>query len=217
MKMPFVLRIVLGLIFSLLVTVSYAAESDDLDAMLNAVRNMQADFTQTIFDNKGKAVQQSFGSMAFQRPGQFRWQVKKPIPQLIIANKTKLWVYDPDLEQVTIRALSSGAGETPALLLSHDSNSFDEDFHIQSMPAKKGLTWFKLTPKQSDNMFEFVEMGFSNNQINQMRLQDHLGHTTLIEFKNIKTNSEMSPGKFSFNPPANTDVIDETKIKAKRG
>lgn len=184
----------------------------NLTQSLNALKSMQANFNQTTFDNHGKTIQQSTGKMALSRPGKFRWDVSRPIPQLIIANGSRLWIYDKDLEQVTIRPLSSSAGETPALLLSHENNSIENDFKVTSRPPKSdNLTWFVLTPKSADNNFAQVEMGFVKEEIRQMRLQDHLGHTTLVKFTQAKVNQSVPAGLFVFHVPKNTDVIDETK------
>lgn len=206
--MKSILRI-LPIIFALF---SFSAAAADLTTMLNDVRTMQASFTQTVYDNHGKAVQVSHGQMALQRPGKFRWDVKKPIPQLIIANDSKLWIYDPDLEQVTIRSLQHAAGETPALFLSHVDNTLQNDFTVQSVVAKpKEWEWFKLIPKKSDSMFASIMMGFGQQQIQEMRLQDHLGHTTVIQFDKAKVNTALAGSLFIFKAPANVDVIDETK------
>ena len=99
--------------------VVHAGTSEDLAALLNNTQSMRANFRQTVYDNRGKVIQKSVGYMAMQRPGKFRWESTSPIPQLIIANDSRLWIYDPDLEQVTIRSLSKEIGETPALLLSN--------------------------------------------------------------------------------------------------
>lgn len=192
-------------------TIADASPSVDLSTLLNKLQSMRADFHQTVYDNHGKAVQQSTGKMAMQRPNRFRWQAQKPIPQLIIANGDKLWIYDPDLDQVTIRTIKQAAGDTPALLLSHKATVLDKDFTVTEKPAAKaGWRWFTLVPKSSDNIAS-VQMGFNNNQIQEMRLQDHLGHLTGIKFSRIETNVSVPSSQFMFKPPANTDVIDETK------
>lgn len=124
-------RTILSLfIFLLIARVACASDADALSAMLNNVHAMRADFVQTIYDNRNKAIQQSSGHMALSRPGKFRWEVVKPIPQLIIANGSRLWVYDKDLEQVTIRVLQEGAGDAPALLLSHVNTQIGKDFTV---------------------------------------------------------------------------------------
>ena len=186
--------------------------AEELSTLLNSIHTMRATITQTVYDNHGKAIQQSFGRMALQRPGKFRWEITKPIPQIVIANGSRLWIYDPDLEQVTIRGLQRAAGDTPALLLSHNDNNIEKDFTVKSVPkSSPDSRWFMLVPKDNDNMFASVQMGFLKNEINEMRLQDHLGHITRIQFKNAQMNASLAPSLFNFKPPANVDVIDETR------
>lgn len=185
--------------------------SAQLLPLLNHVSSMQASFTQTVYDNRGQSVQQSTGTLALSRPGKFRWDVKRPMPQLIVANQSKLWIYDPDLEQVTIRAFSPKASDSPALLLSHPDQTLDKDYFVTSIHKKQStLTWFSLKPRSDDNLFQEVQLGFNQTQLQEMRLIDHLGHTTQIEFSNIKTNTTLSPQLFVFKIPKQADVIDET-------
>ncbi len=210
-------RIILNLAFFCLVSIfPLAATAADvsLESRLSSLHSMKANFTQTILDNHGKAIQQSNGNMALLRPGKFRWETKKPIPQLIIANDAKLWIFDPDLEQVTIRALHHATGESPALLLSHENTTIDKDYVVKTQ-MKKGssLTWYVLTPRSEDSVFAAVEMGFNSENLQEMRLQDHLGHSTHIVFKNMQSNIDLPDSLFIFKKTANIDVIDETKRK----
>lgn len=210
--MKYIQFIFLNLLLTCIYLTALAASnpSNDLVALLSSVQTMQANFTQTLYDNHGKVIQESHGSMAMFRPGKFRWQVTKPIPQLVIANDTKLWIYDEDLEQVTIRSLKKATGETPALLLSHANASLDKEFNIKQVNKKNAAwKWYALTPKKADNMFASIEMGFKNGFMTEMQLKDHLGHTTLIRYKDIQTNLNLSPSLFTFKPPAHVDVINE--------
>lgn len=185
--------------------------AEDLKTLLNNLKTMQANFTQIVYDNHGKAVQQSYGQMALSRPGKFRWEVKKPIPQLIIASNTRLTIYDPDLEQVTIRALKLSTGDTPALLLSHENTTLERDFKVRNLPKVQNIIWFELIPKGHDSMFASIRMGFFGGQITQMLLQDHLGHTTKVKFANAKLNQSVPDNLFIFRAPRGADVIDETR------
>lgn len=193
-----------------LVAPAFADSAADVATLLNNVKTMRANFVQTVYDNHNKAMQPSTGRMAMQRPGKFRWEVTKPIPQLIVANQSRLWIYDPDLEQVTIRSLTQATGETPALLLSDVDHVLDKDFKVQPL-NKSGGTWYKLIPKKADSMFAWIELGFVDGKIGEMRLQDHLGHVTSVKFKNIETNMTLSSNLFVFKAPKNVDVIDETR------
>jgi outer membrane lipoprotein carrier protein len=196
-----------------LATFAYADAAADLTNLLNATQSMKASFTQSTFNHRGKVTQKTTGDMALQRPGKFRWNVIKPMPQLIIANQNKLWIYDPDLEQVTIRAFNQTSSDAPALLLSHDNVSLDQDFTVKSLPKNTEGQWFQLTPKKKGEMFESIQMGFVNNQIREMRLQDNLGSHTVIQFQNIQMNPKLASNLFIFKPSANIDVIDETRKK----
>jgi len=202
------------ILFSVITMTHAASASADLASILNTVKSMKANFTQIVYDNHGKATQKSSGKMAMQRPGKFRWDITKPMPQLIIANETRLWIYDPDLEQLTIRSLKKAAGESPALLLSHDSESLDKNYNVKTIEKNSPeWRWFSLVPKQQGNLFESMQMGFVNNQIREMRLHDNLGHTTVIQFQNIQLNVSLPASLFTFKPSSKVDVIDETKRK----
>lgn len=192
--------------------IALATPASDLTGLLSSIKTMQSGFTQTVYDNHGKAIQTSYGKMALDRPGKFRWEVSKPIPQLIVANDKRLWVYDPDLEQVTIRKLEQSAGSTPALLLSHVGNVLETDYTVTLSDQKPvDLNWFMLKPKNKDNMFASVLMGFKGKTISEMRLEDHLGHTTAIQFTHAKTNAGLPANLFIFKAPKGVDVIDETR------
>ena len=190
---------------------AHAADADNLANLLNAVKTMQANFTQTVSDEKNKVLQTSYGKMAMQRPGKFRWDIKKPIPQLIIANETKLWIYDADLQQVTIRSLSKAAGETPALLLTDVDRVLTKDYIVKPPKTEANITWYGLQPRSADNMFASVALGFANNQLNEMRLVDHLGHVTRVQFSQTQINKPLAATLFTYKASANVDVVDETK------
>lgn len=184
----------------------------DLSALLTKLNAIKADFTQIITDKNAKQIQQSVGQMYMQRPGKFRWDVKKPSKQLVVTNGKKIWIYDPDLEQVTIRALTKEVGESPAMLLTNPSTTIEKDYQVQSIKASaKDLQWFSLIPKNQNSMFAKIKLGFNKNEIREMELQDHIGHTTSIAFYNINMNPSLPENIFSFKPPAHVDVIDETK------
>lgn len=200
----------------LMISVTYASPANDsLNQRLTNIRSMKADFTQTLKDNHGKTIQTSRGWMALQRPGEFRWQTLTPNKQLVVANGSRLWIYDPDLEQVIVRALSKQAGETPALLLSDANPSLEKDFAVSAdNTASSGMQSYVLSPKDRGSMFTSIRMEFTGNELHEMQLRDHLDHITTIEFKNVKTNTKLPNAMFYFAPPKNVDIIDETKQRS---
>lgn len=203
---------VLIFIFYLFST-SYANNvTSNLSSLLQSVHSMQANFTQTIYDDHGRVVLKSYGEMALERPGKFRWQVARPVPQLIIANASRMWIYDPDLKQLTIRSLKDIAGEVPALLLSHPNAVLNRGFIVKTLQkGPTGWQWFALVPRHRDGMFSLVKLGFMNGQLRTMWLQDQLGHSTSIQFEHIKANHTLPSDMFSFKQKRNVDVIDETR------
>lgn len=200
----------LGLFCSLfLFSSALAQESQALLELLNPIRTLQGNFVQTILDNKGKAVQRSEGKIALQRPGQFRWEILHPIPQTIVINSARLWIYDPDLQQVVIRPAANAIGQTPAFLLTNVTQALNRDFFVRKRPAARNWRWFLLIPKEKNSMLKNIQLGFFNQIIKEMKMQDNLGHSTIIEFKQVKENITLPNNLFVFRLPANVDVIDE--------
>jgi len=203
------LLLALGIVFFHLTAL--ATPANTLIMLLATLRTMTADFTQIITDSNSKTIQRSTGNMALFRPGKFRWEQTIPVKQLIIVNGNRLWIYEPDLEQVTIRTLSSELGKTPALLLSDPNHTLENAYNVELVSGKKDpVQWFLLTPKNPDNMFASIKLGFGYFQIQGMVLQDHLGHTTTISFSNIVSDVVIPTSLFTFKPPRHVDVIDES-------
>lgn len=187
-----------------------------LTSLLLNISTLKANFTQSVKDKTARALQQTQGRMALQRPGKLRWEVIKPTPQLIIANGNKLWIYDRDLEQVTIRNFSKTTGQAPALLLSDKNLTLGRDYNVTSLPVTAqiaGLQIYQLIPKNKEDIFDNIKLSFIGHAIHQMQLQDRLGHVTTITFQNVATGMSLPGNLFQFTPPANVDVIDETKNK----
>ncbi|MCE3237769.1 MAG: lolA [Gammaproteobacteria bacterium] len=205
---------ILFFIFLFFYTNVYAnPATTQLTQLLSTIQTLQADFTQTLSNLQSKqTLQQSFGHVILQQPGKFRWEVKKPVEQLIVGNGKRLWIYDPELEQVTIRSLTQEIGETPAFLLSNPRVALEKNFHVQAMKNVASLQWFLLTPKNRNTLFVFIKIGFLKSQIREMDLQDHLGHNTVIEFYNVISNQPLASSLFNFKLPRHVDVIDETRL-----
>jgi len=169
---------------------------------------MKAQFKQTVLDRKGQKVQEVSGVMQLLRPGKFRWDYQKPYVQLIIGDGQKIWLYDPDLEQVTVRALDKMLGSSPAALLA-GSEEVEKAFDLKDAGRQDELEWVEATPKEKDGSFDYVLLGFKAEQLAEMELHDSFGQTTVIEFSHIERNPKLDPKAFHFVPPAGTDVIGE--------
>ncbi len=188
--------------------VSAKTARQHLEAFYNGIETMQAGFVQTRFDEKGKPLQTSEGIFALQRPGKFRFEYTKPYRQLYVADGDRIWNYDPDLEQVIVKATDTALGDTPALLLS-GRRPLERDFLIKALKRKDSdLEWLELIPKKGERSFKSVRLGFSAKGLRLMEVVDALGQTTRLQFRNVKVNTKIPPELFRFTAPRGVDVID---------
>ena len=197
------------MLFLLCVTTSaHASSVDSLRAFVRETHTMRAHFTQTVLDRDGRTVSQASGMMAFSRPGKFRWTYDKPYEQVIVGDGAKLWIFDQDLNQVTVRKLDQALGNSPAALLA-GNNEIERFFALHDAGSRDGLEWLEATPKAKDTMFAAVRMGFAGTTLKQMELKDGLGQTTIIRFDKLERNPKLAPSQFTFVPPKGADVIGE--------
>ncbi|MFM0288022.1 outer membrane lipoprotein chaperone LolA [Paraburkholderia megapolitana] len=148
----------------------------------------------------------SSGTFSFARPGKFIWSYEKPYQQLLEADGDKLYVYDKDLNQVTIRKLGGALGASPAAIL-FGSNDLDKNFTLQDAGVKDGIDWLELTPKAKDTQFQRVGIGFRNGNLEAMELHDVFGNVTLLTFTNMEKNPALPADQFKFTVPKGADVI----------
>ncbi len=169
---------------------------------------MRAQFHQTVVDNQGRKVQEVDGTMQLQRPGKFRWDYNKPYEQQIVGDGEKVWLFDPELNQVTVRPLNKALGSSPAALLA-GSKEMEKGFVLKDEGRQGELEWVAATPKDKDSGFEQVFLGFKNDALEQMELHDNFGHVTVIEFSKLERNPKLSAQIFRFVPPSGADVVGE--------
>jgi outer membrane lipoprotein carrier protein len=188
------------------------AAKDSLLNFFTNVHTVNAAFTQEVLDVDRNVIQQSSGTMWLSRPGRFRWDYDKPYKQLIVADGERVWLYDVDLEQVTVRKVDNVIGNAPALLLSGNT-PLEENFGIQELPASDdGLLWVELVPKQADTGFDSMLIGFSGDILQRMELKDSLGNLTRLVFSATRRNIDIDDAQFTFTPPKGVDVIGEQPV-----
>jgi chaperone LolA len=186
-----------------------AGAVEKLKTYIAATHSAQAHFTQEVVDQSGKKIQSASGVMQFQRPGKFRWAYQKPYEQIIVGDGVKFWLYDVDLNQVTVKKLDAALGSNPAALLS-GSNEIERGFALQDDGNQDGLDWLLATPKGTDTSFDKIRMGFNAQaELVAMELNDAFGHKTVLRFSNMQHNPKFSAQQFHFTPPKGADVIGE--------
>jgi len=199
-----------GALLALLLAPALALASgvERFQAYLRGTQTARADFEQKVFDRDKKLVQQSRGSFAFLRPGRFRWTYAQPYPQLIVGDGARVWIYDEDLNQVTVRAMARALGSTPAALLAGAAD-VERAFELSDAGVRDGLEWLDAKPREKEAGFERIRLGMGVTGVQAMELTDHFGQTTVLRFSNITRNPQIDPAAFRFTPPKGADVLGE--------
>ncbi len=185
-----------------------ASGVERFQSYLRSTQTARADFEQKVFDRDKKLVQQSKGSFSFLRPGRFRWSYAQPYPQLIVGDGTRVWIYDEDLNQVTVRAMARALGSTPAALLAGAAD-VERAFELADAGSRDGLEWLEAKPREREAGFERILLGMGTAGVQAMELIDHFGQTTVLRFSNIARNPKLDAGTFRFVPPKGADVLGE--------
>lgn len=185
-----------------------AGAVDQLHQFLTSTRTLKAEFSQMVIGKGGRKPQQSSGLVVISRPGKLRWDIQKPYPQLVVGDGEKVWIYDTELKQVTLRKAGQAIGGSPAALLS-GNNDLEKNFTLTEAGEAEGMIWVEATPKSSDSGFEKVRLGFAGGDLRAMELQDSFGQTTQIRFSKLERNPALPATTFKFVPPAGVDVVGE--------
>lgn len=177
-----------------------------IDNFVNNVSTISGRFEQQLVDADDIVVETSTGTVEIQRPGRFRWSYTEPYAQILVADGLNVWSYDVDLEQVTVKSQAKVLGSTPALLLGGSKDVLDEFDYIGSF-TDRGTVWVRLRPKNTENGFTKVELGFADDKLTRMLFSDNLEQTTLIALFDVSLNEPIDDERFSFSPPQGVDVV----------
>ena len=200
----------IGLAATLFATNAFAGARDDLNAFTKGLKGLDGQFSQQVFDAKGKLKERSSGKVALSAPRLFRWEYVKPYPQLIVADGKTVWVHDPDLQQVTKRPQGVEEQNSPLSALI-DPGKLDAQFVVREDGTSDGLEWLLLTPKGNaeDASFRTARLGFAKSALVKMQVVDALGQRTEIDFSGWKRNPAFPANTFRYAPPKGVDVIGE--------
>ena len=201
---------ILIILAAVMVTLTGPVGADDaaqrLEAALKKMDSLSAEFKQTLLDEDKNVVQQSRGTLALQRPGKFAWLYIEPFEQQIVGDGNELWVYDVELEQVTVKPMDAGISNAPIMILMKQSD-VTQEFDVVEVGQRKFLYWVELKPQASDLEFSSIFIGLEDNNVRAMELQDRFGQSTQIVFENMRVGVVHNPATFKFVPPAGVDVF----------
>ncbi len=201
----------LMLVLALFGTAVAAAEDDpaaDLQRLLSEYETFSADFEQVILANQGRRTEVTTGTLAVAKPNRFRWHAREPFPQEIVSDGTHVWIYDPDLEQVTRRPLAENSANAPAMILGGKVEQLKAAYLIRSLQqggADDRL--FELTPRSEQETFQRIRLYFAAGVLSELMLEDSLGQRTTIIFSGQQINPQFSAGMFRFELPQGADLI----------
>lgn len=205
------------LLLLMFVSLATAADKSEKKAnkLLDKVRkdlvSLSADFEQYEIDANQNVSEKSSGKVWLKSPNQFKWEYQKPVPQLIMANGKKVWVYDADLEQVTVKQQRSKQNPIYVLL---NKKLTEDNYTVRLEPQqndkKQAIKWVSMTPKIPSDEIKIVWLGIKDKELTVLKLQNQMDNIVIFEFKNMKRNPQLLEGYFSFNIPEGTDVIQDT-------
>lgn len=178
--------------------------------VLGRTESMRAEVEQLTLDQNGREIQEARAQLVMRKPDHFYWRTSEPFEEVLTTDGETLWIYEPDLEQVTVRPFSGDLSRTPALLLSEDESTLEESFEISLAPLSDEARRFTLTPRDPGSLFETLSLTFSGDTLEQMHFEDSLGQKTSIAFEKVEANVEVDEDLFAFEPPAGVEVIDST-------
>jgi outer membrane lipoprotein carrier protein len=202
-----------ALLIAALLATAQAAGATSLErfsSFISGTQSGKAVFDQKVYDRNNKLVQESKGTFAFSRPGRFRWVYEKPYSQLIVGDGSRVWLYDEDLKQVTVKKMDQALTSTPAALLSGNNEAL-RSFKLVDQGEKDGLEWLEAIPKDREGGFERIRLGFGASGPEVMELSDSFGQRTVLRLSGLERNARIDPSAFRFTPPKGADVIGEPR------
>lgn len=210
-----ILRGLLCMAFVALVAAPSFGSADDaaaarrVERILADIKTLKSGFEQTLSGSRGEVLERASGMLYLEKPDRFRWDYTTGVKQLIVSDGARVWLYDEELDQVTVRQLGQSLSATPAMLLSGGGQAADR-FKIVDLGRYENLDWIRLVPKTDDTDFREIRLGLAGDQLARMTLKDKLGQTTDLKFSALERNPSLDAALFEFTPPPGVDVIGKT-------
>jgi len=189
---------------------AHASALEQFKSFVSTTKAAKGEFTQRQVKNtngeKPKVSASATGTFVFARPGKFIWTYLKPYEQVLQADGDKLYIYDKDLNQVTVKKLGDALGSSPAAIL-FGSNDLEKNFTLSDVGAKDGAEFLRAVPKNKDTSFEEILIGLKDGTLVTMELKDSFGQSSVLSFKGIEKNPALNAASFKFVMPKGADVF----------
>jgi outer membrane lipoprotein carrier protein len=204
--MPMPILLLLFLLPTSLALAAPSADTERVERYFADLRTLEAEFRQQVQDPQRGLLQEASGQVWIARPGRFRWNYTEPYEQELVSDGRNVWTYDQDLEQVTVKPAAEVLTDTPAMLLS-GGEPITAVFSIEAVAGEGQMDWYRLRPLVADGSVEEIHLGFDEDDLRAMQVTDQFGNRTLLQFQQVRRNSDIDPARFRFIPPAGADLI----------
>ncbi len=184
-----------------------ATGTQQMDRFLNGLNSLESDFDQTVYTPDQQQPIRSRGTFYLKRPGKFRWDYSVP-KQLIVADGSQIWLYDPDLEQVSVQSQSSALEGTPAMLLI-SGEPVSKTFQVSDQGSSQGMEWVELIPRNPESQFVRIRLAFNDDLLQRMQMEDKFGQRTRFRFTDIRVNPDLADDLFYFERPDDVDIFNQ--------
>ena len=152
----------------------------------------------------GEELQVLEGEMLARSPSNFLWHIESPYRLTYVLKDLDLMVVDPDLHQVSYRAIDS-PDEVPivALLLHRDMDVLS-DFRVSKRPNA-----FELEPLNQMQLFKLITVYFDNLRLDAIDVRDSQDRLTEFTFRAVEENSPLEDTLFEVEIADDMEVIGE--------
>ncbi len=199
-------RIIAAVLIAVAGSAAAAQDGNRLSRFLEGLHTLRADFLQTMATPGHAEGLASRGTLYLSRPGRFRWDYSEPAGQFVVADGSRVWLYDAELAQVSHQSQDEALRGTPALLLS-DDGPIDRHFEVVDLGERVGLDWVELIPRAEDSEIVKVLVGFHADQLDRLEMIDSFGQVSRFRFRNVVRNPQLDPALFRFDPPPDVDIL----------
>lgn len=207
--MVFLCRALLGFLFATSLYASTMDAKKELIELLSRIDGFSTHFNQSLIDANGVLVQSQSGKLHVQKPSKLYWTVFAPNEQSIVSDGEKLWVYDPDLEQVIIQPYSDNPESNPINLLLGNPQTLSASFRLEAHhDVTDSVQQFKLKPTQLNALYTDITLEFTAQALSAFNFTDNLGQKTQMTLRDFSLNPQFKEDFFIFDVPKGVDIVD---------
>lgn len=171
----------------------------------SSLKTMYCDFVQTKKMKLLKNEMQSKGKLYYANPNRLRWQYNTPYSYLFILNGDNVYIKSGTKKQnidVKRNKIFRQISSVILQCITGDRLNNSDDFTVEIQKTNDTYS-ARLAPKKKElkKLYSVIEIYLNHNltMVNSVRLEETTGDTTIVELKNIKTNTSISENLFSLN------------------